>query len=73
MSKPRKSLFNPHVPVVRKQNSDLEIRPDLFVMILNGRLQTSRLNEKADLKAIINIVDDLLYELRLRRRELHRR
>lgn len=64
----RKSLFNPHVPIVRKQNSDQEIRPDLFVIVQNGRLQTSRLNEKADLKAIITIVDDLLYELRLRAR-----
>jgi hypothetical protein len=63
MPKQRKSLYSTRVPIIRKPTHD--VHPDLFLVIKDGKLLISGLNEKAATKPLIRLLDDLLYELKL--------
>lgn len=63
MPKTRKSLYSTRVPVIRKPTHD--VHPDLFLVIKDGKLLINGLNQKAAIKPLIHLLDDLLYELKM--------
>ena len=60
----RKTLFTNRVPLIQRKGDALPVHPDLFLMLRNGKIMQYGLNDRADLRRLISLVDDVLYELR---------
>jgi uncharacterized spore protein YtfJ len=64
MSKPRTRLFTHIVPLIKVEGTEIALKPDLLLVIKDGKIRTSRLNPMAPINRLISLVDDLLEELK---------
>ena len=64
MSKPRKKLFSHSLPLIQVTGTETLIKPDILLVIKDGKIRTSRLNPTAPLNRLISLLGDLLEELK---------
>ena len=63
----RKQMFSHRVPTVQIKGTEIQMRPDLFLVLEAGRVRLSNLSERADLNQVIRNMEQLLEELKDRR------